>query len=134
MTQGSQPPVEDATQAEARRLQSLNTTSVVSYLLHTIVAIGALVPGGQWGPLLLLIALVIDMYKRVDAVDTWYASHFSWRLRSVFWGGFAYVVTAPLWLLFLWPGWIAWVLISIWFLIRVIRGFIALNAGRGMPA
>ena len=120
-------------EAEALRLQSLNTTSVVSYVLHTIVAIGALVPGGQWGPLLLLIALVIDMYKRVDATDTWYASHFSWRLRSVFWAGIGYVVTAPLWLLFLWPGWIAWLIISIWFLIRVIRGFMSLNSGREMP-
>jgi uncharacterized membrane protein len=77
--------------------------------------------------------LVIDMYKRVDATDTWYASHFSWRLRSVFWAGIGYVVTTPLWLLFLWPGWIAWLLISIWFLIRVIRGFMGLNSGREMP-
>jgi len=55
-------------------------------------------------------------------------------LRSVFWAGFAYLVTLPLWLLFLWPGWLAWLLISIWFLIRIVRGFMGLNAGRDMPA
>ena len=123
----------DPADAEALRFQSLNTTSVVSYLLHTVVAIGALVPGGQWGPLLLLVALVIDMYKRSDAADTWYASHFSWRLRSVFWAGVAYIVTIPLWFLFLWPGWLAWLLVSLWFLIRVVRGFLGLNAGKTMP-
>ena len=127
-------PTFDAQQAALARLRGLNTTSVVSYVLHTIVAIGALIPGGQWGPLLLLVALVIDMYKRNYAQGTWYASHFSWRLRSVFWAGFAYLVTLPLWLLFLWPGWLAWLLISIWFLIRIVRGFMGLNAGRDMPA
>ena len=67
-------------------------------------------------------------YAKSDAL-----MHFSWRLRSVFWAGIGYVVTTPLWLLFLWPGWIAWLLISIWFLIRVIRGFMGLNSGREMP-
>jgi hypothetical protein len=38
-------------------------------------------------------------------------------------------VTAPLWLLFFIPGWIAWVLISIWFLYRVVRGWMNLNDG-----
>ena len=31
-------------------------------------------------------------------------------------------------------GWLAWLLISIWFLIRIVRGFMGLNAGRDMPA
>jgi uncharacterized membrane protein len=45
----------------------------------------------------------------------------------------AYTLTAPLWLLFLVPGWIAWCLISIWFLYRVVRGWLALNDRRAMP-
>jgi uncharacterized membrane protein len=45
----------------------------------------------------------------------------------------AYVLTTPLWLLFLAPGWIAWVIISIWFLYRVVRGWLALNDRRPMP-
>jgi uncharacterized membrane protein len=117
---------------EQQRLQSLNTIGTISYVLHLIVAVGALIPGGQWGPLLLLVALVMDMYKRSDARGTWHESHFSWRLRSVLWVGFAYLVTLPLWLLFIWPGWLAWLVISVWFLIRIVRGFINLNAGKPM--
>jgi len=118
--------------ADAQRLHSLNTIGTISYVLHVIVALGALIPGGQWGPLLLLVALVMDMYKRPQAVGTWHESHFSWRLRSVLWVGFAYLVTLPLWLLFIWPGWLAWLIISVWFLIRIVRGFINLNASEPM--
>ena len=118
--------------ADAQRLHSLNTIGTISYVLHVIVAVGALIPGGQWGPLLLLVALVMDLYKRPQAVGTWHESHFSWRLRSVLWVGLAYLVTLPLWLLFIWPGWLAWLIISVWFLIRIVRGFMSLNAGEPM--
>ena len=39
------------------RLRSLSNVGLISYLLHLIVAVGALVPGGQWGPTLLIVAL-----------------------------------------------------------------------------
>lgn len=118
--------------ADAQRLHSLNTIGTISYVLHVIVAVGALIPGGQWGPLLLLVALVMDLCKRPQALGTWHESHFSWRLRSVLWVGLAYLVTLPLWLLFIWPGWLAWLIISVWFLIRIVRGFMSLNAGEPM--
>jgi uncharacterized membrane protein len=112
---------------------SLKTWGWVSYVLHLIVAIGAVVPGAQASVLLLLIALVIDFVKRDDAAGTWQASHFSWRIRSVLWAAVLYVVTIPLWLLFFVPGWIAWCVISVWFLYRVVRGWLALNDRRPMP-
>lgn len=115
------------------RNQSLKTIGTVSYLLHLIVAIGAVIPSFQPGIALLVIAFIIDVVKKDEAAGTWQASHFSWRIRSVLWAGALYVVTIPLWLLFVFPGWIAWVLISIWFLYRVIRGWLALNGNQPMP-
>ncbi|MGS0755296.1 DUF4870 family protein [Roseateles sp. GG27B] len=103
---------------------------MVSYILHTIVAVGAVLPGVQASVVLLLVAIVIDLVKRGDAVGTWQASHFSWRLRSVVWAGVLYLLTAPLWFLFFIPGWIAWVLVSIWFLYRIVRGWTTMNAGQ----
>ena len=44
--------------------------------------------------------------------------------------GVLYLITAPLWLLFFLPGWVAWTLISIWFLYRIVRGMVAMNADR----
>jgi uncharacterized membrane protein len=117
---------------ELLRLQSLNTWGVVSYVLHLIVALSAMVPGGQFGTVLLMAALVIDLIKREDAAGTWHASHFRWRIRTVLIAGLLYCVTAPLWLLFFFPGWIAWTVISIWFLYRIATGFMALNKGQPM--
>jgi uncharacterized membrane protein len=114
------------------RLQSLNTVGTISYLLHLIVAIGAVIPGGQFGAVLLIAALVLDLMKRSDAEGTWHASHFRWRIRTVVIAGVLYLVTAPLWALFLAPGWIAWTAISIWFLYRIVVGFAAMHKGRAM--
>lgn len=119
-------------QNEIERLQSLNTVGTISYVMHLIVAVGALIPGGQFGPVLLLAALVLDLVKRGDATGTWHASHFRWRIRSVLFAGLAYLLTAPLWLLLVVPGWIAWLCVSIWFLYRIVTGMVAMNKGLPM--
>ena len=115
------------------RQQTLKTIGHISYFLHAVVAIGAVLPGVQGSVLLLLIAFCLDMVKRDEARGTWQESHFSWRIRSVLWAGGLYLVTSWLWLLFLIPGWIAWSLISLWFLYRVVRGWLALGDRRAMP-
>ena len=112
---------------------SLRTIGHISYLLHTIVAVGAVIPSFQPGIALLIVAFIIDVIKKDDAAGTWQESHFRWRIRSVLWAGGLYVLTLPLWFLFIIPGWIAWVAISIWFLYRVIRGWMNLNNGVAMP-
>jgi len=115
-----------------RQLSALNTVGTISYVLHLIVAVSALIPGGQFGPVLLIAALVIDLIKRDDARGTWHASHFSWRIRTVIIAALLYLVTVPLWFLFVVPGWIAWILISIWFLYRIVTGMVRMNKGLPM--
>jgi uncharacterized membrane protein len=117
---------------DVQTLNGLNAWGTVSYILHLIVAVGALIPGGQFGPMLLVIALVIDLVKRGDAQGSWHASHFRWRIRTVLIAALLYAVTAPLWLLFLLPGWFAWLAISVWFLYRIVTGMVRLNKGLPM--
>ncbi len=112
---------------------SLRNIGHISYALHAIVAVGAVLPGAQGSVLLLLVAFVLDLAKRGDAAGSWQASHFRWRIRSVVFAGIAYAVTLPLWVLLIAPGWIAWGIISLWFLYRVLRGWLALNDRRAMP-
>jgi uncharacterized membrane protein len=119
---------------QMQRLQTLNTVGTISYVLHLIVAVGAVVPGGQFGPVLLIAALMIDLLKRSDAQGTWHASHFRWRIRTVLIAGALYLLTAPLWLMLVVPGWIAWMVISVWFLYRIVTGFMAMNKGQAMEA
>ena len=113
--------------------QSLKTIGHISYALHAIVAVGAVLPGFQPGVLLLVAAFILDVVKRGDATGTWQESHFSWRIRSVLWAAALYLITLPLWFLFVVPGWIAWGIISIWFLYRVVRGWLSLNDQKQMP-
>ena len=67
--------------------EGLKTWGWLSYFLHLIVAVAAVLPGAQVSVVLLVIALIIDLVKRGDAANTWQASHFSWRIRTVLWAG-----------------------------------------------
>jgi uncharacterized membrane protein len=124
----------DASQPLNEQQRSLKTVGNISYLLHTIVAVGAVLPGVQASVALLIVALIIDVVKKDAAAGTWQESHFRWRIRSVLWAGGLYLVTMPLWILLIAPGWIAWGLISIWFLYRVVRGWVNLNGNQPMPS
>lgn len=114
--------------------QALKSVGWLSYVLHLIVAVGAIVPGAQAGALLLVVALVIDLVKKPQAQGTWQASHFSWRIRSVVLAGVFYLVTSPLFLLFIVPGVVAWALVSIWFLYRIVKGMVAMNSNQAVGA
>ena len=123
----------DVDTTDSEKAQSLKSVGWLSYILHLIVAVGAVLPGAQPGIALLIVALVIDLVKQGDAAGTWQASHFSWRIRTVIWAGVLYVVTFPLFLLLYLPGAIAWAIISIWFLYRIVKGMVRMNANQAMP-
>jgi uncharacterized membrane protein len=127
------PDVIDVDAHTDEQAESLKTVGWISYLLHLIVAVAAVVPGAQVGAGLLIVALIIDLVKKSDAEGSWQASHFSWRIRTVLWAGFFYVVTFPLFLLLYLPGAIAWAVISIWFLYRIVKGMVSMNASQALP-
>ena len=108
---------------------STRTVSWVSYILHLIVAVSAIIPGAQMGPALLVVALIIDLVKKSDATG-WEATHFSYRIRTVIWAALLYLLTLPLWFFFIFPGFVAWGLISIWFLYRIVQGMVRLSGQR----
>lgn len=111
---------------------SLYNIGLVSYLLHAVVAAGAVIPGFEPGVLLLVVAVIIDLVKRDDARGSWQASHFSYRLKSVLYAGVAMVLTAPLFLLLYLPGKIAWFVIGLWLLYRIVKGWSALSGRRAV--
>ncbi|BDR07399.1 membrane protein [Comamonas thiooxydans] len=124
----------DVNSSSSTEVEGLKAWGWVSYLLHLVVAVAAVLPGAQVSVLLLLIAVVIDLVKRDDARGTWQESHFSWRLRSVLWAIVLYAVTFPFFLLGLLIFNPAWVLISIWFLYRIVSGMIAMNKNRAIQS
>ncbi|PAT34574.1 DUF4870 family protein [Vandammella animalimorsus] len=121
-----------ARQLDAKELSDLKLLGWISYGMHLVVAICAVLPGLQPSLLLLLLALILDVVKSPDARGSWQQSHFEWRIRSVGWSLFWYVLTWPLFLLLYIPGLVAWFFVSLWFLVRIVRGMVAMNQNRAI--
>ena len=111
---------------------TVSAVSWVSYMLHLVVAVAAVLPGIQASVFLLIVAFIADMVMLGDAAGSYQESHYSWRLKSVLIASALYLITSPLWLLLIAPGWLAWGLISLWFLYRIVKGMVALSGQRAV--
>ena len=83
-----------------------------------------------------IIAVILNYVKRSEVRGTWLESHFRWQIRT-FWFGVLWSVLCFLFVLFtlglgLLIVWIPIVFISLWFIYRIVRGWMALNERRTM--
>jgi len=101
------------------------TLTHVLYALHTVTWFS--------GGIFSVIAIIINMVQFGSLPDDFYRSHWRWQSRTFWFALIAFIVTAPLWLLFVFPGWIAYILIGLWYLYRCVRGWIAFADRRPMP-
>ena len=119
----------------------LVTLTHVMYGMHAFSALM-----GMLGPMFIvtafltgwpsIIAIIINYVKRSDVRGTYLDSHFGWQLRT-FWFAVLGAIVALLLALTLIGIPFAWVLaivIGLWVLYRLIRGWVALLEGRPMPA
>ena len=112
---------------EDERLAALRRLCLIDYLLH----IGGLVLSAG---LLSFIALVVNYLKRSDAQGTIYASHMTWMIRTFWWWLLWVVVTGLLALVSLGVLVFLMAIPYLWFLYRMIKGLLALNDRRALPA
>lgn len=99
--------------------KSLKTLTTVVYALQ---AAGFLV-GITW-----IVAVVIDYVKRDEAKGTWLESHFSWQIRT-FWWGLAWAVVGAITFLIL-IGWFILAADTVWIIYRIVKGWLYLNDGK----
>lgn len=78
-----------------------------------------------------LIGVIVLHIKRDEYYGTWLESHFRWLIRTFWWGLLWLVICLPLMLLLV--GHLLWVLVSIWLIYRVVKGWLYLNDRRPMP-
>jgi len=117
----------DSTPARPRETGNLN----VLYLLH------GLAPFTMW--LLAIVAVVVGMASREPVRGTWLDTHYSWLQRTFWWGllwvAISWVITGVLFLTIV--GilliWIPWTILFIWYLYRVVRGWLLLSDGKPAP-
>jgi len=112
-------------------IYALHTFSLVTGIVGTATIVGAFLTG--WPS---IIAVILNYVKRSEVQGTWLESHFRWQIRT-FWFGllwicvcFSFVVaTFGLGLII---AWIPMGLVGLWFVYRIIRGWVALSDGRSM--
>lgn len=104
---------------------ALRPLTHVMYGLHTLSWFSA--------GLFSVVAIVLNYLKRDSLPNAFYRSHFRWQARS-FWFTLGWLaLTAPLWLIFVFPGYAAWFVIGLWYLYRFVRGWWAFAENRPMP-
>ena len=100
-------------------------------VIHILYLLHGLAPFTAW--LLAVVAIIIGMVKRPDVNGTYLESHVSWLSRTFWWGllwiGISAVLTLILVItvvgILIW--WLPWTILFLWYLYRVIRGWLRLN-------
>jgi uncharacterized membrane protein len=123
----------DATTPEGRDVSALVGISHILYGLH------ALAPFTLWT--LAIVAMIIGYVKRPDVSGSWLESHYGWLSRTFWWGIlWAIIAWAIFWILgvvTLGLGmivlWIFPALVFVWYLYRVIRGWLRLAEMKPAP-
>jgi uncharacterized membrane protein len=111
---------------------ALHAFSLLTGILGPVTVISAFLTG--WPS---IIAVILNYVKRSDARGTWLESHFRWQIRT-FWFGLLWVVLCGLFVvgslgLGLLIVWLPLFIVGIWFVYRIVRGWLALKDRRPMP-
>ena len=112
-------------------IYALHAFSLLTGIIGAATVIGAFLTG--WPS---IIAVILNYVKRSDVRGTWLESHFRWQIRT-FWFGLLWIslclffVLATLGIGIL-IAWVPMAFVSLWFIYRIVRGWLALNDGRLM--
>lgn len=116
----------------------------LTHVLYGLHAFSALM--GMLGPAFIvttfltgwpsIIAVIINYVKRSDTRDSYLDSHFGWQLRT-FWYALLWALIAGIFIVTIVGiplAWIMVIILGLWVLYRIIRGWITLGNGKPMPA
>jgi uncharacterized membrane protein len=111
----------------------LHALSLLTGIFGAATIVGAFLIG--WPS---IIAVILNYVKRPDVRGTWLDSHFTWQIRT-FWYGLLWVALCGLFVVFtlgigLIIVWLPLAIVSLWFIYRIARGWLRLRAGRAMYA
>jgi uncharacterized membrane protein len=114
-------------------IYGLHAFSLVTGILGTATVVGAFLTG--WPS---IIAVILNDVKRSEARGTWLESHFRWQIRT-FWYGLLWVALCVLFVIMTFGlgvliVWLPLVVVALWFVYRIARGWIRLRDERPMYA
>jgi uncharacterized membrane protein len=80
-----------------------------------------------------IVAIILNYVKKDDVAGTLYESHFRWQIRtfwfSLLWGFLGFVLLFAFGL-----GILVWIASGIWFIYRIVIGWLRLSEGKPMYA
>jgi uncharacterized membrane protein len=76
------------------------------------------------------VAIILNYVKRDDVVGTIYESHFRWQMRT-FWFSLLWFVIGLI-TVFIIVGFVVWIASGIWFIYRIVIGWLRLSEGKPM--
>ena len=108
-------------------IYALHAISLLTGILGAATIVGAFLTG--WPS---IIAVILNYVKRDDVQGTWLESHFRWQIRT-FWYGLLWAGLCVLFLVgTLGIGiivvWLPIALLTVWFIYRVVRGWMRLSS------
>jgi uncharacterized membrane protein len=117
----------------AQIIYALHAVSLLTGILTAASIVGAFLTG--WPS---IIAVILNYIKRSDARGTWVESHFTWQIRTFWWGLLWVCLCLAFIVMTLGIGiiiaWLPLGIVALWFIYRVARGWMALNDRRTIPA
>ncbi len=129
MEEGNEPM--DSLVTWTKVVYALHAFSLLTGIIGTATVVGAFLTG--WPSIL---AVILNYIKRSDVRGTWLESHFRWQIRTVWFGllwivlcGAFVIATLGIGLLFMW---LPISIVGLWFVYRIVRGWITLSDSRPM--
>ena len=112
-------------------IYALHAFSLLTGILGAATVIGAFLTG--WPS---IIAVILNYVKRSDVRGTWLESHFRWQIRT-FWFGLLWValclgfvaITFGIGII---VAWLPLMVVTLWFIYRIVRGWTSLTTRRPM--
>lgn len=114
-------------------IYALHAFSLVTGVVGAATVVGAFLTG--WPS---IIAVILNYAKRSEVRETWLQSHFRWQIRT-FWFGLLWVTLCALFIVAtlgigLLIAWLPLSLVGLWFIYRIVRGWLRLLDHRPMYA
>jgi uncharacterized membrane protein len=106
----------------AEKLASLKQLTMITYILYALSAFVGLTA---------IVAIIINYLKREETAGTIYESHFTWQIRT-FWWGLLWAVIGFL-TMFIVVGFVVLLAAAVWSIYRIVKGFLNWNDGKPMP-
>ncbi|HUE85333.1 MAG TPA: hypothetical protein VMO26_04580 [Vicinamibacterales bacterium] len=115
----------------AHVVYGLHAFSLLTGIIGTASVIGAFLTG--WPS---IIAVILNYIKQGAARGTWMETHFRWQIRT-FWYGLLWVSLCVLFIIVtlgigILIAWLPLAIVTIWFIYRIARGWLALKDGQPM--